>query len=98
MSFDGAGRTTVTYTTDGNGDAAPGTTNSWANAGTVSSTNNVLEQDEATYDADGNVLMTTTRQRNHDETTGGPLGNETTTPKARVYFSANYYDLANRLT
>src|SRR5262249_19935723 len=98
MSYDGAGRTTVAYTTDGNGDAAPGTTNSWSNAGTVSSTNNVLEQSESTYDADGNVLLTTTRQRNHDETTGGPLGNETTTPKARVSFMAYYYDLANRIT
>jgi hypothetical protein len=97
-AYDGAGRTTVTYTTDGNGDAAPGTTNSWANAGTVSTTNNVLTQAETSYDADSNVLLTTTRQRNHDETTGGPLGNETTTPKARVSFLANYYDLANRLT
>jgi RHS repeat-associated protein len=97
-AYDGAGRTTTSYTTDGNGDAAPGTTNSWANAGTVSSTNNVLEQTESTYDADSNVLLTTTRQRNHDETTGGPLGNETTTPKARVSFVAAYYDLANRLT
>jgi RHS repeat-associated protein len=96
-AYDGAGRTTVQYTTDGNGDAAPGTTNSWPNAGTVSSTNNVLVQAETSYDADGNVLLTTTRQRNHDETTGGPLGNETTTPKARVSFVANYYDLANRL-
>jgi hypothetical protein len=97
-SYDGAGRTTVSYTTDGNGDAAPGTTNSWSNAGTVSGTNNVLVQIETSYDADGNVILTTTRQRNHDKTTGGPLGNETTTPKARVSFAANYYDLANRLT
>jgi RHS repeat-associated protein len=97
-AYDGAGRTTVVYTTDGNGDAAPGTTNSWSNAGTVSSTNNVLVQVETSYDADGNVILTTTRQRNHDETTGGPLGNETTTPKARVSFMAAYYDLANRIT
>jgi RHS repeat-associated protein len=97
-AYDGAGRTTITYTTDGNGDAAPGTANSWANAGTVSTTNNVLVQVETSYDADSNVLLTTTRQRNHDETTGGQLGNETTTPKARVSFVADYYDLANRLT
>src|SRR5262249_33864161 len=97
-AYDGAGRTTVSYTTDGNGDAAPGTTNSWSNAGTVSSTNNVLVQAETTYDADGNVILTTTRQRNHDETTGGALGNGMTTPKARVSFVADYYDLANRLT
>jgi hypothetical protein len=97
-AYDGAMRTTVSYTTDGNGDAAPGTTNSWSNAGTVSTSNDVLTQVETSYDADSNVLLTTTRQRNHDETTGGPLGNETTTPKARVSFLANYYDLANRLT
>jgi RHS repeat-associated protein len=97
-AYDGASRTTVVYTTDGNGDAAPGTANSWANAGTVSTTNNVLTQVETSYDNDSNVLLTTMRQRNHDEATGGPLGNETTTPKARVSFVANYYDLANRLT
>jgi YD repeat-containing protein len=96
--YDGAGRLTVTYTTDSNADAAPGATNNWANAGTVSSTNNVLQQVEATYDSDGNTILTTTRQRNHDETTGGPLGNPTTAPKARVSFVAAYYDPANRLT
>jgi RHS repeat-associated protein len=97
-AYDGAGRATVTYTTDANGDAAPGQPNSWANAATVSSTNAVLEQVETGYDADGNVVQTTTRQRNHDETTGGPLGNPTTAPKARVSYLADYYDAADRLT
>jgi hypothetical protein len=97
-AYDGAGRTTVSYTTDGYGDAAPGQSNNWANAGTVSSTNNVLEQVETGYDADGNAILTTTRQRNHDETTGGPLGNATTTPKARVSYVAGFYDAANRVT
>jgi RHS repeat-associated protein len=96
--YDGAGRLTVTYTTDGNGDAAPGATNNWANAGTVSSSNNVLVQGESTYDSDGNTILTATRQRNHDEATGGALGNPTTTPRARVSFLADYYDAANRLT
>src|SRR5215831_16824673 len=36
--YDGAGRITILYTTDGAGDAAPGQANNWANAGTVSST------------------------------------------------------------
>jgi RHS repeat-associated protein len=97
-SYDGAGRLIVTYTTDGSGDAAPGQPNNWANAGTVSTTNNVLTQVETSYDGDGNTILTTTRQRNHDETTGGPLGNPTTAPKARVSFVATYYDTANRLT
>jgi len=90
-SYDGVGRVTVEYTTDGSG----GT--SWSAAGSVSG-DNVLQQVESTYDADGNVLLTTTRQRNHDETTTGALGNATTTPKARVSYVADYYDAANRLT
>src|SRR5262249_30038415 len=65
-----------------------------ANAGTVSTSNNVLEQTELTYDANSNVILTVDRQRNHDETTGGPLGNPTTAPKARVYYVAEYYDAA----
>jgi RHS repeat-associated protein len=97
-AFDGAGRVTTKYLNDANGDALPGQNNNWNNAGTVSTSNNVLEQDEKTYDSDGNVIFTVTRQRNHDETTGGPLGNETTTPKSRVYFLADYFDAANRLT
>jgi YD repeat-containing protein len=97
-AFDGGGRVSTQYQTDANGDAQPGQNNNWTNASTVSSTNNVLDQTEYTYDADGNTILTVDRQRNHDETTGGPLGNETTTPKARVYFTADYFDAANRLT
>jgi hypothetical protein len=97
-AFDGAGRVTTAYQTDANGDAAPGQNNNWNNAGTVGSNNNVLQQVEPTYDADGNVTLTTTRQRFHDETTGGALGNATTAPKARVSYVAGYYDAANRFT
>ncbi len=97
-AYDGAERVTFEYATDGNGDAAPGAANNWANAGTVSSSNNVLEQTEFTYDKNSNVIFTVTRQRNHDETTGGPLGNPTTAPKARVYYDANYYDAVDRPT
>src|SRR5207247_1577331 len=53
---------------------------------------------EFTYDANGNVILTTARERNHDETATGALGNATTTPKARVSYVADYYDAANRLT
>src|SRR5437667_125891 len=42
--------------------------------------------------------LTTTRQRFHDETATGTLGNPTTGPKARVSYVASYYDAGNRLT
>ena len=58
---------TTTYTTDGGGDT------SWADAGSVSG-DVVLGQVEDAYDADGNVLEATTRQRFHDETGTGALG------------------------
>jgi RHS repeat-associated protein len=89
--YDGAGRETIHYVTDGGGDS------SWSDAGSVTG-DNVLSQVETTYDKDGNSIMVTDRERNHDETATGALGNETTTPKARVYYSTSYYDLANRLT
>ena len=89
--YDGAGRETVTYTTDGAG----GT--SWSAASSVSS-DHVLEQVEYTYDNDGNVILTTTRERDNTETATGALQNPTTSPEARVYYEADYYDAANRLT
>ncbi|MFL5241992.1 MAG: RHS repeat domain-containing protein [Gemmataceae bacterium] len=89
--FDGAGRATISYVSDGGGDAA------WADASNVTG-DNVLSQIESTYDKDGNVILVTDCERNHDETTTGALGNPTTAPKARVSYTASYYDLANRLT
>jgi RHS repeat-associated protein len=44
------------------------------------------------------VILTTTRQRNHDETALGSLGTPTTSPKSRVSYVADYFDAANRLT
>jgi len=89
--FDGAGREIERYTTDG----ASGT--SWANASSVAS-DNVLNQVDTQYDADGNVILTINRDRFHNETTLGALGNPTTAPLARVSYVADYYDAANRLT
>ena len=89
--YDGAGRETISYVTDGGGDTT------WTDAGNVTG-DNVLSQVETTYDKDGNVILVTDRERNHDETTTGALGNPTTAPKARVSYTATYYDLANRLT
>jgi YD repeat-containing protein len=47
-AFDGAGRITTASQTDDAGDAGPGGLNTWSNAGTVSSSNNVLAQTEPT--------------------------------------------------
>src|SRR5262249_25261240 len=88
-SYDGAGRLLTQYLSDGGGDT------SWTDAGTVSS-DNVLSQFENQYDADGNVILQIDRERTHDETTTGALGNATTAPKARVSYVASYYDAANR--
>jgi len=89
--FDGAGRQTVSYVGDGGGDTT------WTDATNVTG-DNVLSQVESSYDKDGNVLLVTDRERNHDETATGALGNPTTAPKARVSYTASYFDLANRLT
>jgi RHS repeat-associated protein len=89
--YDGARRPVVRYTTDASGDLT------WADASTVAS-NNVLEQTETQYDPAGNPILTTTRQRFHNETATGALGTPTTAPKARVSYVAAYYDAANRLT
>ncbi|MBX9582001.1 MAG: hypothetical protein K2X87_16980 [Gemmataceae bacterium] len=89
-AYDGAGRLAVMYTTDGGGDSGYG------DADDVTG-DAVLEQVGTTYDASGNVLLTTTRERFHDETATGVLGDTTTAPKARVSYAATYYDLADRV-
>jgi RHS repeat-associated protein len=81
----------VDYQTDGAGGST------WASAGRVTG-DNVLQQTEVQYDADGNPILTTTRQRFDSETAPGSLGNPTTSPKARVYYLAAWYDAAGRLT
>jgi RHS repeat-associated protein len=91
LAYDGVERVTTQYTSDGGGDT------SWSDAGNVTS-DNVLEQTEFTYDKNDNAIFTVDRERNHDEAGTGGLGNETTAPKARVYYVAAYYDAANRLT
>ncbi len=89
--YDGASRLSKRYTTDGGGGSA------WSNASSVTG-DNVLEQVQFTYDSDGNVILTTTKQHNHDDTNTGELGNASTTPKARVSYTAEYFDAANRVT
>src|SRR5262249_27872843 len=74
--YDGAGRTVKTFTTDGGGDS------SWSDAGNVTG-DIVLTQTESQYDASGLVLLSITRDRFHDETATGTLGDPSTGPKAR---------------
>jgi RHS repeat-associated protein len=91
LSYDGAGRIIKTYATDG----AAGT--SWSAASSVAN-DNVLTETITTYDSDSNTIFMTTKDRFHNETVTGELGNPTTAPLARVTYLASYYDLANRLT
>jgi RHS repeat-associated protein len=90
-AYDGAGRATIRYTTDG------GSGTSWSAAGSVSG-DVVLRQVETAYDLDGNSIFLTDRERFDNETATGALGDPNTTPKARVSYVAYYYDAAKRLT
>lgn len=115
--YDGAGRNTITYFTDGLGDPASGATGGYAAAlsvgdsdgsGGADSTDNVLEQVEYAYDGSGNLILTTTRQRFHNETIPGRLtdsdgsipdvGGTYSGAKARVSYAAYFYDGVNRIT
>ena len=91
--IDGAGRLTKRYQTDGGGDSA------WSDADDVSG-DIVLNQQEFTYDAAGNLILAVNRDRFHDNasTATGELGTPTTGNKARVSYQAFYYDAANRPT
>jgi RHS repeat-associated protein len=91
--YDGAGRLVKAYTTDGGGDTT------WADALNVNG-DIVLGQVENSYDGNGNTLSMTTRDRFHDATATGELGDPTSTTqaKARVSYAAAYYDALGRPT
>ncbi len=89
--YDGAGRPVTSFVSDGGGDT------SWTDAGTVTG-DLVLSQTESQYDANSNVIFVTTKERFHDETATGALNNASSAPKARVSYTAMYYDLADRPT
>jgi RHS repeat-associated protein len=89
-AYDGAGRPTAVYTAD----AIQDTTWNYA----MMLIDDVLTQTETTYDNDGNALLVTQRDHFDNDSVYGSLGNPTTEPYARVYYVANYYDAANRLT
>lgn len=86
-AYDSLGRATTVYSTDGGGDSG------YSDADDVTG-DIVLSQGETTYDAGGRAILSVTRERMHTATATGALG----TTATRVYFSASYYDLANRLT
>jgi YD repeat-containing protein len=69
---------------------------SYADAGTVSD-DTIVEQFELAYDAAGNVIQITSRERLHDATGAGELttigGSQ---PKARVSYEAAWYDGVGR--
>jgi RHS repeat-associated protein len=98
--FDGAGRVSTQYTTDG------GSVNNsnvqrigWSDAGSVSN-DVVFSQTEIAYDADSNAILTTTRDRFDNDATSstGGLGSPGSGIGARDSFVADYYDAADRLT
>lgn len=85
QKYDGVGRVTATYQTsgDGIGDSIYG------NADDVVG-DEVLEQTEYTYDANGNVTFTANRQRAHNATLTGDLADEIR--PARVVGRALFYN------
>ena len=96
-TYDGLGRVSFRFSTDSGGDAAPGDTDNWIDADDVTG-DNVYDQTEYVYDKFGNVAATIFKQRFHDETSTGALGDATSGVLARVSYTANFYDAANRLT
>jgi YD repeat-containing protein len=93
IQYDGAGRPTSTSETDGAGGSA------WSNASSLTG-DHVLTQTFITYDADGNPILVVNKQRFNTDASSdtGALGGPSTGPKARVYYTAYYYDALNRLT
>jgi RHS repeat-associated protein len=89
--YDGAGRLTSSFTL-GNVPAA-----TWASA-TSFATSVMLEQTDYAYDAAGNVILTTNRQRFHDASPTAVGGLGSALNPARVSYLASYYDAADRLT
>jgi RHS repeat-associated protein len=89
--WDSVGRLVSVYLGDGGGDSGYGDADDLV--GDV-----VLQEYHQFHDAAGNLLQTTTKQRFHDETGSGALGNASSGVRARVSYAAFYHDLANRLT
>ncbi len=95
MQYDGAGRETADFTTDGAGDRTG--TLGWQDAQGVTSSNNVLTQTKTQYDGDGDPIFVTTWDRYHNSTYTGDLG-MASMQQARVSFVGSFYDASDRLT
>jgi hypothetical protein len=103
--YNSAGQLTDAYQTDGAADYnASGTSATFAQATTITD-DIVLNQQDMTYDLDGNVLETINKDRfNTDAISGssvyGALGDKGGTggPAARVSYVFDYYDAADRAT
>jgi RHS repeat-associated protein len=92
VTYDGVGRATTTYMTDGGGDSG------YSDADDVTG-DIVLEQSETTFDDDGLPLVVLNRVRFHDASGTGALGSPTSGIGARVSYAGNYYDASSgRLT
>ena len=91
-TYNGAGWPVMQYLTDG------GSGTSYADASIVSS-DVVLTQTQQLYDNDGNVVESITSDRFSTDSTSatGALGTRDSGIEARIYYSGNYYDDANRL-
>ena len=89
-AYNGLGQLIAEYETDGAG----GT--SYSAASSVSS-DTVLTQTEYGYDADGNVIETTTSDRLSTASGTGPLAPASGGASAQVDYSGSYFDAANRL-
>ncbi|WP_428936901.1 RHS repeat-associated core domain-containing protein [Fontivita pretiosa] len=94
--YDGVGRLSKTYITDASDDTPAKTSGTWTDAASVSG-DTVLEQTEYQYDDSGNVVLTTSKARFHDETATGELASHGSAPKARVSYTGFTHDAANRL-
>ena len=89
-AYDSLGQLTNIYTGyDGNN----ATCLSYAETSSVTSDDTILEQTDYSYDEAGDVALTTTHQRFHDDTTttGGPDGVE-----PRTSYTADWYDAIGR--
>jgi RHS repeat-associated protein len=93
--FDGAGRAVNVYTSDG-GNGSGGVESGYGDAFTVAG-DVILTQTETQYDENGNVILTITKDRFHDESAADALGDANTGPRARVSYRAYHYDPADRL-
>ncbi len=92
-TYDGAGRLIERAHTDGAGGTA------WSAAGGTAG-DHVLEETITSYNGAGDVILTATKQRFDTDTAAqtGELGTPATGIAARVYYTAYFYDAANRLT